>query len=149
MRLFLCSSMVWPDSSMRELVKVALSLEVGCTVPLTTSALIVMAEPSPSVSAPPLDARLNKVPVRLKPVLVPLRASSSTEPFSLTLVLAEMRPLWLTAMPTSVVLPRGVSIRPLLATLPAPPTSTSRPRKAGTAALTSEAYRASRVGSCR
>ena len=94
-------------------------------------------------------ARLNSVPVLLKPVAVPLRASSSTEPFSLTLVVAEIRPRWLTARPTSVALPRGVLMLPLLSTRPAPLTSTSRPRSAGTAGLTSDAYSASRVGSCR
>ena len=93
---------------------------------------------------------------------MPLCASNKIEPLADTLVVALMRPDWLTAMPTSVVLPRGVLICPLtrLATLPccgpttpaaslplAVPTSTSRPRKAGRSGLISDAYSGSLVGS--
>ena len=80
-------------------------------------------------------------------------ASSRMEPFCDTLVVALMRPDWLTARPTSVALPRGTLMLPVFSTLPAPvarsarPTSTSRPRRAGTLGLASEAYRASAVGS--
>ena len=44
-------------------------------------------------------------------------------------------------MPTSVLLPRGVSITPpfRFATLPLPPTSTSKPLNAGIAAFASDA----------
>ena len=149
MRLPACSSMVWPDSSMRGALKLALSDAVGWSPVLARSGARLIVEPAPSVNAPPMLARLTSVPVLLKPVAVPLRASSSTEPFSLTLLLAEMRPLWLTASPTSVVLPRALLMSPLLSTPPAPPTSTSRPRSAGMAGFTSDAYSASRVGSCR
>ena len=135
---------------MRERVKLALSLDTG-TAPFTrvVSGVMRTSAPGSSTSAPPTVACLNRMPVLLKPVLVPLRASSSTEPFSLTLVVAEMRPLTLTARPTSVALPRGMSSTPSWRTLPAPSTSTSRPRSAGMAGLTSEAYSVSRVGSCR
>ena len=149
MRLPACSSMVWPDSSTRGAVKLALSDAVGWAPVLASSGARVMVEPGPRVSAPPMLARLTNVPVLLKPVAVPLRASSSTEPFSLTLLLAERRPLWLTARPTSVVLPRALPMSPVLSTAPAPPTSTSRPRSAGMAGLTSDAYSTSRVGSCK
>ena len=70
-----------------------------------------MRLPGPSVNAPDTFACLTLLLVG-SAVALP-RASSSTEPFSETLVVALMRPIWFTAMPTSVVLPRGVSITPL------------------------------------
>ena len=53
-----------------------------------------------------------------------------TEPFDATLVVAEMRPCWLTARPTKLMSPRSAAARPpaRLVTVPPPSTSTMRPR---------------------
>ncbi len=98
---------------MRDRVKPALSLPVG-SAPLTrvVSGEICTRAPGSSVSVPPCVACLTRVPVVLKLALAPLRASSSTDPFSATLVVAEMRPATFTARPTTVALPRGVSMTP-------------------------------------
>ena len=75
------------------------------------SGAISMRLAAPRVSVPPSAARLTITPPELMPWAWP-RANKNTEPFSLTLVLALMRPIWLTAMPTKVVLPRLLAISP-------------------------------------
>ena len=153
-----CSSTVLPSSSTRERVKIELASVVAGLplVPGVVSGVVSGAISTlllaPSVRAPAVAACFCRLLRSSWPPTVPLRASNITEPFSATLVVALIRPLWFTAIATSVVLPRGVSILPpaRLATLPLPcPTSTSKPRSAGNDGFTSEAYRRSAVGSLR
>ncbi len=144
--------MVLPLSSTSDGVKLELALDVACCPLASTLASGSMSTtlPAPSVNAPPTVASL--VVTAPGTPTAPPRASRKTEPSCATLVVALMRPLWLTAMPTSVVLPVGVLMTPpcRLATLPLPlPTSTSRPLTAGIAEFTSDAYITSLVGRFR
>ena len=110
------------------------------SAPSVLSGAISMLLPCPRVRVPDTLARLTLLFVGS--AVAPPRASNITEPFSVTLVVAVMRPDWLTAMPTSVTLPRCASMVPpaRLVTAPLPlPTSTSRPRRAGKFGFTSEA----------
>ena len=156
MRALAPISIDWPARSMRLATKPALAL-VRRSAPLasvTASGLIRISLPAPSTRAPLSAARGLPSTGSAAPW-----ARRITEPFSVTLVVALMRPIWLTAMPTRVVLPRAVAIWPPMALValpsparprPARPTSTSRPRTVLTLSLLSAAYSAdSSLGSLR
>ena len=138
--------MVWPESSTTEVLK-------GVTVDTTGtprslfkvwSAVIAIWLLSPRIKEPPTVACFLSTLASCTAV-APLRASKYTEPFCVTLVVAEMRPRCSTAQPTMVVLPVGVLMLPLLTARSAstmlPLTSTNKPLSAGTFTLTSDMYK--------